>query len=112
MATIFPLATYPLSPKTGFLDNHVMGRDDMDDGSINVRILGDNTYRTIKCVFVEMSSTNADVFEEYLRYNRAVEFDIVYKTKTYRGHIWSDVKVNYKHSDSAVVSFAFKGVVI
>lgn len=109
MPTTFPLSTYPLDDRTRFKDDHIVKRDKMDDGSLYVRVVGSGTDRLIRCVFSPMYSDDAETFAEYLRTNRTTDFDLIYKSVTYRGYIWSDIDIDPFDGDCSMVSFDFCG---
>lgn len=113
MPTTFPLSTYPLDSTTGLEDEHTVERDLMDDGEMAVRVLGASTYRIFTCVFTPMSVQTAKTFADYLRTNRATEFDIITAytspVTTYRGYIWSNIEEDNTEGNLSVFSFAFRG---
>jgi len=113
MATTFPLSTYPLSATTGMEDDYAVERDIMDDGEMAVRVMGASTYREFKCVFQPMSLQTSKTFTDYLRTNRATEFDIVTAWSspqtTYRGYIWSNTQVDASEGNLVIPSFTFRG---
>jgi len=110
MAIVFPLSTYRLSPKTAFEDVDSISRSEFSDGSMAIREIGASDYRIIQCKFVEMYLQEADDFAQYVRDNKAQEFDFVYLAKTYRGYIWSAPKTTFESGNVALVSFSFRGV--
>ena len=115
MATEFPLSTYPLRDSSRMQDDLVTSRDRLDDGNMRIRVLGTDTFHTIRCVFAPMGESTKVTFEAYLRTNKATEFDIVTDssspTVTYRGYMWSDP--SYSQSNGLyTVSFDFRGKVV
>ena len=115
MATTFPVSTYPLSDRSRFEDDHTIARDMMSDGTMKVRVLGSQTFRTINCVFEHLSTTTFDTFMAYLRTNRATEFDLsiafASPQETITGYIWSDPRVTVTEGDLYTVSFDLRGYV-
>lgn len=114
MATTFPLSTYALRDTSNMQDDFVTSRDALDDGNMRIRVLGTDTFHTVRCVFCPMSEATKVTFEAYLRANRATEFDMVIDTSsptvTYTGYIWSDPQ--YSQSNGLyTVSFDFRGKV-
>lgn len=112
MATTFPLDTYTLDDTTTFVDSIAYRRDIMDDGSPSITALGNTRYRTMRCVFGPMYGDTSETFETYLITNLATEFDMVYKSNTYRGYIMSDPKTEPFDGDMTRVSFDFRGYLV
>lgn len=116
MPTTFPLSTYPLSDKTRMDDSQTVARDVLDDGTMRVRVLGSDNFRTIRCVFEHLSASQASTFEAYLNANRATEFDMVIDSEspitTYQGYIWSDPSVSVSHGRLYTFRFDFRGKVV
>ena len=115
MATVFPVSTYPLRDSTRMQDDFITARDVLDDGNMRIRVLGGDTFQTVRCVFNPMPIASKVTFEAYLRTNRATEFDLVTDssspTVTYRGYIWGDP--SYNQDDGLyTVSFEFRGKVV
>lgn len=116
MATAFPIATYPLSADTRLEDEHTVEVDIFDDGEMQSRTLGGSTFRVINCVFQPMSLDTAMTFEQYLRTNRGIEWDlpIPYGSPqtTYRGYIISAVEPNPSEGILITFGFRFRGKVV
>jgi len=89
----FDTTTYPLSDRTRMADELNVLRDIMDDGTLGIRVLGDDTFRIISCEFEPMSEQVSNDFASYLITNRATELDMVFAfgspQETYRGYIFS-----------------------
>lgn len=112
MAAIeFPLATYPLSDNTNFQDDHTVARDLLDDGEMRIRVMGTDTYETIRLVFAPLDAATAAVLQTYLRTNKTTEFFITYQSVTYTGFLWSEVRARPFDAILATVSVAFRGKV-
>ena len=115
MATAFPLSTYPLSDKSTFVDDHSVIRDLLDDGTMRVRVVGDSTYRTIRCVFEHLSSTTLNTFQAYLITNRVTEFTLTIAfsspSMTYTGYFWSEPQVTVSNGSLYTVTVDFRGSV-
>lgn len=113
MATTFPFVSYALRDSTGITDSLTVTREVLDDGTPVIRTLGASTYRTLSCVFVPMTLSDAQALVDYVVTNRATEFDMVdtdaLGSSTYRGYIWSDVRVAHEDGVIASVSFDFYG---
>jgi hypothetical protein len=108
MATAFPISTYQLEDSTGFSDSLNVSREVMDDGAPVIRVLGSNAYRTIRCKFIPMSQTDAQLLIDYVVANRATEFEFSgsgFGASTYTGYIWSDATVENFDGIMARVSF-------
>jgi hypothetical protein len=121
MATTFPLSNYRLRQSSVMSDDPVMARDILDDGEMRIRQLGASNFSTIRCVFNPISTDTKITFQDYLRTNRATEFDMTIDTpspssptivaKIYRGYIWSSP--TYQKQDGLyTVSFEFRGKVV
>lgn len=116
MATTFPLSTYPLSDKTRMSDDHTVARDLLDDGTMRVRVLGGSTYRLIRCVFENLTESQASTLEDYLITNRVTEFDMVLDSEspitTYQGYLWGDPQITVAHGVLHSVRVDFRGEVV
>lgn len=113
MPTAFPFASYTLRDSTTLSDSLTISRETLDDGTPVIRTLGSVTYRTLSCTFVPMTISDAQAMVTYLVDNRATEFDMLdtdaLGAATYRGYIWSDVKISHESGILATVSFDFYG---
>jgi hypothetical protein len=109
----FDLTTYPLSDRTRMDDILTVARDVMDDGTLGVRVLGDDTWRVIGCEFEPMSESTSAAFSSYLITNRATELDMVFTfgspLETYRGYIWSAPRFTIKEGIYHIWRFDFRG---
>jgi hypothetical protein len=116
MAIAFPLSTYPLSDRTQINDEHTVARDVLDDGTMRIRVLGDSTFRTVRCVFNYLTESESSTFEQYLITNRATEFTMVLDsqspTTTYQGYIWSNPSVSVRDGNLYTWQFDFRGKVV
>lgn len=112
MAAIeFPLTTYPLSDKTNFRDDHTIARDLLDDGEMRIRVIGTDTYDTLRLVFAPLDDVAAAALQAYLRTNRVTEFYITYQSATYTGYLWSEVRARPFDAILSTISVAFRGKV-
>jgi len=113
MATTFPFSSYTLEDSTGVTDSLNVSRELMDDGTPVIRTLGSATFRTMSCQFLPMSISDAQALADYLVTNRATEFDMLdadaLGSSTYRGYVWSDIRVQHTSGVLARVSFDFYG---
>lgn len=113
MATTFPFSSYTLEDSTGISDSLNVSREILDDGTPVIRTLGASTFRALSCTFIPMTISDAQALVDYLITNRATEFDMVdadaLGSSTYRGYIWSDVRVTHESGILARVSFDFYG---
>lgn len=109
----FDLTTYPLSDRTRMVDDLTLARDLMDDGTMGVRVLGSDTFRTIRCQFEPMSEATSAAFSSYLITNRATELDMVFTfgspLETYRGYIWSQPTFSVVSGFWHIWQFDFRG---
>lgn len=112
MATTFPLSTYKLDDTTRFADSVRYVRQELDDGTPALAVLGDTRYRVIRCVFGPMYGDTSKTLETYLVDNLGTEFDIVYKSNTYRGYLWSDPKTEPFDGDMTRVMVDFRGYLV
>jgi len=113
MATAFDLTTYPLDDQTRFQSDKTVMRDILDDGNMRIRVLGDDTFRTISCVFQLMSESSSAAFENYLITNRATEFTMTFgfgsPQDVYTGYIWSAPQVTVTEGVWHTWAFDFRG---
>ncbi|WP_027949872.1 hypothetical protein [Haliea salexigens] len=112
MATAFPFSSYALLDTSGAMDDHIVSREVMDDGTPVIRVLGTSTFRTLTCEFVPMSISDAQALMDYLHTNKATEFDMSgdgLGTSIYRGYIWSEPRIQFSQGVLATVSFNFYG---
>lgn len=116
MATTFPVSTYPLSSDTRFEDEHLVEVDVFDDGTMQSRQLSSSTFRVINCAFEPMPIQTAKTFEEYLRTNRGIEWDLSIEYGSpqtiYRGYIVSEIDVDPGEGNLYMVKFRFRGKVV
>lgn len=108
--TAFDTDNYPLDTATKFKPGLGTKLDQMDDGSVHLRVL--TTLRPIEigCVFSPQSEEHSAAFETYLYDNAAIEFDIVHNGKTYRGYIDGEtVDKSVSHGVVHYWAFTFKG---
>jgi len=112
MATAFDLTTYPLADRTQFVSDHTAVRDVLDDGNMRIRVLGDDTFRLIRCVFMPMSKSESAAFENYLITNRATDFTMTFAWSSpedvYTGYIWGDPRLTV-NGPLHFWSFDFRG---
>ena len=109
----FDTTTYPLSDRTQFSDELNVARDIMDDGTMGIRVLGDDTFRTLRCEFEPMSEQVSNDFAAYLVTNRATELDMVLAfgspQERYRGYIFAPPQMNVIGGRWHVWRLTFRG---
>ena len=112
MATTFNLTTYPLDDSTRFSVDVMTITDQMDSGAVSVRVMSNDTYGNLRCVFSPMTESQSANFHSYLITNRATEFDIAYNGKTYRGYIdGRSIDYRVRYGEFHFWSFDFRGAV-
>ena len=88
MATvIWSDALYPLIEGTAQRPQFSTAVDDMDDGTLHVRVLSTDTFNTISVEVIPLSATESASFYSYLVTNRANEILITINTKLIFGYI-------------------------
>ena len=109
----FDLTTYPLSDRTRMVDDLVVARDIMDDGTLGIRVLGGDTFRVIACEFEPMTEATSAAFSSYLITNRATELDMVFTLvsplETYRGYILTPPQLNVRDGVWHIWRLDFRG---
>lgn len=64
-------------------------QDQLDDGSIQTRVLADTVYNTIRCKFTLLTLAETDTLTEFLRTNRGEEITMTIDSVDYIGTLGS-----------------------
>jgi len=92
MSVAFPAGYYLTKESTATVHRNV-ATDRMDDGSMHVRLLGSESYDTIRCVLPYLSQVEYLSFKAWFLSARADEVTMVLDGQSYTGYIASDLSV-------------------